>query len=237
MRNRNAYVTVSVIIAITAAFIAVSSFGISWALGSLGALILILVILLVSGRAGRIEKEKVGAVDPLENDQASDQLDAWRDTRWIGIGMLIAAVGIASALYGIRTVRSLRSDIDSKLSVAITSPREGQQVVREILVEGSSKNLSTEQTIWVAIIPEDKALYYPQNGPANVQADGSWISPSVFLGDQSDVGIKRFEILALVADQRAQQQLAAYLGEEKFPGLVELPQGTIVVDRITVLRK
>lgn len=81
--------------------------------------------------------------------------------------------------------------------------------------------------------------FYPQNRPVDVEAGANW-SSVVYLGVAADVGA-RFDILAVVANAEAQQAFDAYLAEARdksdWSGLTALPEGAVIHDRITVVRK
>ena len=80
--------------------------------------------------------------------------------------------------------------------------------------------------------------YYPQNNPAAVQANGDWISLT-FIGIEEDVN-KKFDIIVVLADKRAQDAFNAYRKQSEdtdtWPGLERLPEGVTIYDRITVTR-
>lgn len=124
-------------------------------------------------------------------------------------------------------------------AVKITYPNDGGVVEQTEVVRGSSQNVPNGQKIWVVIFVHKVGRYYPQNMPADVQASGNWDSVTYF-GIPSDKG-QKFDLLALTAEGGAQQAFDSYLstarGSNKYPGLVQLPQGVTIHHRITVTRK
>jgi hypothetical protein len=134
-----------------------------------------------------------------------------------------------------------REPTSSQPFAAIILPQDGQRVAREILVQGTVQSLRAGQQIWIAVVPDDTSLYYPQSGPVTIQGDGDWISPPVFLGSTDDIGQRGFDVLAIIAGSQAQQALNEYLErnqqKDQFPGLDELPQDTTVADSVTVIRQ
>jgi len=81
--------------------------------------------------------------------------------------------------------------------------------------------------------------YFPQDNPADVQADGEWSSKAT-IGIASNAGLQ-FDIRAVIADKDAQDSFQKYLAQAKaagsWSGLDRLPQGAVIYDRITVTRK
>ncbi|SRR6266536_1256431 len=236
MRRLDVDTILAAIITMTALAIALANFGANWALGSLGVIALTLVVILLSRRARKVKSAEIVA-DATVVSSGDDHDYGWRESRWVSFVMLVAAAGgIAVALLGLNTVRSLGGGVANRPSATIVSPREGQPVAREIRVEGRSVNRRRGQQIWIAVVPGGSTRFYPQNGSADIQADGAWISPPVFLGDLSDTGSRGFDILALIVDPGAQKVFGDYLRGTESPGLVRLPEGTIVADTVTVVR-
>jgi len=121
----------------------------------------------------------------------------------------------------------------------ITQPINGDKIDQKEVVKGTSQKVPSEQKIWVVIFIHKVVRYYPQNNPADIQANGDWASVTYF-GIQSDVGLK-FDILAVTADKSVQDAFNKYLKEARdknsYPGLEQLPKEAIIQDRITVVRK
>lgn len=124
-------------------------------------------------------------------------------------------------------------------SLKITYPPSGGRVEIREIVRGTSQDILKEQAIWIVIYPHEVSRYYPQDYPADVQANGDW-SSSVFIGIEIDVG-KKFDIIAVLADKKAQDAFNDYLEECKekrsWPGLESLHEDAVIYDRITVIRR
>lgn len=123
--------------------------------------------------------------------------------------------------------------------VKITRPADGDTVGQTEVVRGTSRGVPAGQKIWIAVFVHKVGRYYPQNMPADVQANGNWDSVTYF-GIPADVGMK-FDVLALTAAAAAQQAFDNYLtaarNKNSYPGLEQLPVGSTIQHRITVTRK
>lgn len=123
--------------------------------------------------------------------------------------------------------------------VKITDLSSGDRVNLEEVLRGTSQNIPEEQVIWIVIYPREVRRYYPQDYPVEIQAGGDWTS-SVYIGIEADVG-KTFDIIAVLADQEAQDAFNDYLEEcqeeKSWPGLEVLPEGAVIHERITVTRR
>lgn len=124
---------------------------------------------------------------------------------------------------------------------AITYPDDGATVEIREMVRGTSQNIPERQVIWIVVYSQVAGRYYPQNYPADVQANGDW-SSLAFIGIKEDSGKKfKFDIIAVLADEKAQDTFNDYLiqakDKEKWEGLERLPEGALIYDRITVTRK
>ena len=123
--------------------------------------------------------------------------------------------------------------------VEITYPYDGANVEIGEIVRGTSEKIPKGQAIWIIVYPYLFDRYYPQNNPADVQANGDWISLT-FIGIEEDVN-RKFDIIVVLADKMAQDAFNAYHKQSKdtdtWPGLERLPEGVTIYDRITVMRK
>jgi S-formylglutathione hydrolase FrmB len=92
---------------------------------------------------------------------------------------------------------------------------------------------------WVVIYSHKVGRFYPQNQPAEIQVRGQWYS-RVYFGVPADSG-QDFDVLAVVPDVDAQDELRAYLADNRdrpdAPGFEALPAGAVIYDRLTVTRK
>jgi hypothetical protein len=131
------------------------------------------------------------------------------------------------------------SPISAKTEVKITYPSEGATVQQTESVKGTSQAIPDGNTIWVVVFVPAVGRYYPQNYPADVQANGNW-SSIAHIGVAKDTGL-RFDILAVLANSSAQATFNNYLKEARdkssYPGLEQLVKDVVVHDRITVTRK
>jgi hypothetical protein len=119
--------------------------------------------------------------------------------------------------------------VTSPSSLTITHPSNYDYVDLQEIVTGTSQNIDTGQVIWVLIYPHAAGRYYPQDEPADVQANGDW-STLVYFGTAADVGLK-FDVIAVLANEEAQTAFNKYLEEcienQSWPGLEELPIGAV----------
>ena len=124
-------------------------------------------------------------------------------------------------------------------NVKITYPTEGSRVDQTETVKGTSQEIPNDSVIWIVVLSKKVSRYYPQNYPADLQAnEGNW-SSLVYIGNENDSGAE-FDIIAVVADDETQNAFYEYLNDaaEKsdWPGLERLPEKT-EYDRVTVTRK
>ena len=134
---------------------------------------------------------------------------------------------------------SLFGDINEPTQVGITYPLNQTSCQITETVQGTSNKLPLDTRIWIIIKPQENDLYYPQNKPAETDVNGNW-SSVVSIGLQGDVG-EKFEIIAVLADESAQNSFSAYIanGRENnsFEGMQQLPDGVQIYDQILVTRK
>lgn len=161
--------------------------------------------------------------------------------KWTRIGLAIVGViflagGVFYPLFQIRVVESSPTPTPS---LTITYPSDNAEVGIEETVEGTSRNVPKEQAIWIVIHPHGVDRYYPQDYAAQIKANGDW-SSSAFIGIEKDAG-KKFDIIAVLTDNEAQDAFRHYLEECKtkksWPGLERLPASAVVHDRNEVTRR
>ncbi len=156
---------------------------------------------------------------------------------WRGVavgGAIVAVVGLAPLLVGYASQTT---------GVTIRLPEDGQLVGASVQVEGSFSRLSDDRSIWVLVAPHglEEYLYHPQNGPAEKSYGGTW-EAQIFVGleDPVDYG-RRFDIYAVTADERAKRELEEYFWNARttgsWPGLLSLPDGSKIEDKVTVTRR
>lgn len=124
-------------------------------------------------------------------------------------------------------------------AVKITYPYDGATVEIRETVRGTSQKIPEGQAIWIVVYSHVVDRYYPQNNPADVQANGDWTSLT-YIGIEEDVN-RKFDIIAVLADKRAQDAFNAYLKQAKdtqtWSGLGRLLEGVTIYDRIIVTGK
>lgn len=126
-----------------------------------------------------------------------------------------------------------------KPKIEITYPYDGANVEIREMVRGTSEKIPEGQAIWIVVYSHVVDRYYPQNNSADVQANGDWTSLTS-IGIEEDVN-RKFDIIVVLADKRAQDAFEAYIKQAKdtktWSGLGKLIEGTTIYDRITVMRK
>lgn len=124
--------------------------------------------------------------------------------------------------------------------VKITSPLDGALVGATEPVKGTVRGIPERNEIWIFVHPHTVNKYYPQRSSAVIQ-NGEWSLPSpVGIGSDNDDG-KKFDIIAVLADKEAQEEINTYFKtcEEsgQWPGMDEIPVSAKEYNRITVTRK
>lgn len=127
----------------------------------------------------------------------------------------------------------------STTEVEITYPYDGASVEIREMVRGISQKVPEGHAIWIVVYSHVVGRYYPQNYPADVQANGDWAS-LIYIGTEEDTS-KKFDIIAVIVNKSTQDIFNAYLTQAKdkktWPGLERLPEGAAIYDRITVTRR
>jgi hypothetical protein len=116
--------------------------------------------------------------------------------------------------------------------VKITAPLNTAKL--SDIITGISKDIPNGQTVWILIYPHTADKYYPQNKVTNK----NWNLSAQF-GGANDTGIQ-FDVLAVMADQGAQNELQAYydtsMKNNSWLGIKNLPNDTTELARVTVTR-
>ena len=126
------------------------------------------------------------------------------------------------------------------LQIKITSPEEGDEVPISTIVSGTfSGELTEGQYMWVVINPHPSpGQWWPQGGRIDPWK-GQWNVPAWLGREKEDIG-KEFDIAVILVDERDDQYYWNYLktGQEtgSYPP-IPLPASTMIIDRITVVRK
>jgi hypothetical protein len=141
---------------------------------------------------------------------------------------------INSLLFGWRLV----NETAQRTELIITSPSDLEYVDQTITVQGTSQEIPLDQKIWVVVLVYKVGRYYPQNDPAEIEANNQWAS-IIYIGTPGDSS-EKFDILAVTVDSNAQKEFNNYLinakGKSDWAGLSKLPEGTVIYDRVTVMR-
>lgn len=124
--------------------------------------------------------------------------------------------------------------------IKITYPAAGGTVEQAgEVVRGTGRNVPPGQKIWVVVFVHEVGRYYPQNNPAQVNGDGTWVSPTTF-GVAKDKGDK-FDALAVTVDAKGEAAFRDYLKTARdrndYAGFEQLPEGALTRDTVTVTRK
>ena len=134
---------------------------------------------------------------------------------------------------------SFLGDPQEASQVKITYPLNQTSCQATETVQGTSGSLPPDMEVWIIIKPQENDLYYPQNKAVQMDVNGNW-SSVVSIGRQSDIG-KKFEIIAVLADESARNSFDAYIAncrdEGSFDGIGQLPNGAQIYDHIVVTRK
>ena len=138
-------------------------------------------------------------------------------------------------------------------TLVITSPAtpsaNAPAVVPSVITVTGTINISNRKlkgrNIWILLATPGINRVYPEGswpdrvGPAILDADHHWASPSVTVGAPGDKG-RIFYVIAVLADKKASGIFWHYLktgaSTDKFPGLDPMPRGAIEYDRVEVVR-
>lgn len=156
------------------------------------------------------------------------KISPWTIVMGVSLILLAANLGVFGWQYWRPTTK-----------LEITYPHDGANVEISETVRGTSEKIPEGQAIWIMVYPHVIGRYYPNNDPAGVQANGDWTSLTS-IGIEEDVN-RKFDIIAVLADKRAQDAFNAYLKQAKdtdtWPGLERLPEGVTIYVRIPVTRE
>jgi hypothetical protein len=146
---------------------------------------------------------------------------------------------VAALLLGILLASGCVPTAPAETSVSITQPAETAKVEQFLTVDGESQLLPKDSVIWLVIYLPVTGRYYPQNFPADIQANGEW-SATAYIGQPSDSGLAA-DVIAVLAEKSAQAAFNNYLTEAKnkndYSGLEKIPEGATIYDRVSVIRK
>ena len=123
--------------------------------------------------------------------------------------------------------------------VKITFPADASNVGPSEMVKGIAQNIPNDQQIWVIVYTSSSNRYYPMEHSATILSGGEWQSPT-FIGTTNSTG-ERFDIYAVLVDQRAKDEINFYYQNTinpsigYYPGLMSLPQGSTIEDTVRVI--
>ena len=121
--------------------------------------------------------------------------------------------------------------------IQITDPVDGAKVSVTESVKGKQKNVPSDKAIWIIVFPYVSNNYHPIKA-VPVHNDISDFTVPVTMGTEKNSGDK-FDIIAVLADEESQKLFTDYLetaADRSWPGM-DLPDGAIEYDRVTVTRK
>ncbi|MGZ4881337.1 MAG: hypothetical protein ACXV3U_04470 [Halobacteriota archaeon] len=157
-----------------------------------------------------------------------------------GLKLVMTSLLIIGLAFSV--VNSPGLDKSAGTSVMITAPRDGGTVELHQDIAGTSQNIKRGQQVWVILHPVPNGAYYPADravdNSVTLYANNEWTT-SAYFGQENEAGI-RYEILAVVANQQAQNVFQDYLyqsnASKSWAGLTTLPDGAVPYDSITVTR-
>ncbi len=138
----------------------------------------------------------------------------------------------------------LPSSNPQAIEIKLTSPINGGEVKTSTDVSGIvNTNLPSDSSIWVVLRGEGDQHLHPQREPAHFIDN----PPRHLLLENARFGYEgnadqnvRFDVYAVLADSAATSRLREYLENgaknNNFPGLLELPRGSQIMDAISVTR-
>jgi len=126
-----------------------------------------------------------------------------------------------------------------KCRAHISNLHDGDTVKHEQRVEGLSLEIPRDDKLWPVLYLNRVNRHYPQNGPLVIDETGKWES-TFFIGQPKEIG-RSFVIELVQANPQAHSEFISYQTEagwrRSWPGLPELPAGSTVCDRMTVIRE
>ncbi len=148
-----------------------------------------------------------------------------RLVQWSGILALAIALGWLGGYWLAEVGKPLH----------ITAPYNDQVVNLRQQVTGTYRQEPNGQTLWVFVAPFRTPYYFPQRAPATLQANHTW-SSLAFVGSPENTG-QLFDIDLVLVDAQGRQAVDRYLATNDPNGLNGLPEGAVIVDKVTVWRK
>jgi uncharacterized membrane protein YeaQ/YmgE (transglycosylase-associated protein family) len=149
--------------------------------------------------------------------------------------------GLVGVVIGLKISPIFNSpcNLFSPTQVDITSPISGSTVPRLVTVQGTACRIPKDKELWVLVVPDGVASYYPQTGPVVIASGNTW-STSAYLGvdNPTDAG-KGFSLVAVLADRQGGAAIRTYFAQQgpNFIGLEPLPTGVQLKTEVRVIRK
>lgn len=144
---------------------------------------------------------------------------------------LVYLIAISLVLVGIFNMANWGADI--KQNVQINLP---QKVFINEDITGTATNIPSTSKLWIMVYSIPAQRYYPQHNSIEIQ-NGIWSIP-IGVGSQNETE-KKFEIVAVIADEKANNELKSYMSDcanGYCLGLSDLPEGAVIKDSIVVTR-
>ena len=158
--------------------------------------------------------------------------------RFLGTTTLVLTILISASF---QACAPEPESVPSKLE--ITQPVDGDTISMVTTFKGISPELPAGSTIWICSLPANEFIIHWQATTFRmVQESGLRWQASVWVGTDSPIETGReYQILAVVADERATQELQAFREKCEAAGIgpimLNLPEGTEIHAQITVIRE
>jgi PGF-pre-PGF domain-containing protein len=175
--------------------------------------------------AGETFKIIAVLADQESNKELTNYINTGNSTGWPGMSSIPVGAQVVDEVTVTRKIEPL---------VDITSPLNTARM--QDTITGTAKYIPEDKSVWILIYPSKAHKYYPQN-KANIQKE-KWEVSAQF-GQENNIS-EQFEIIAVLADQNAQNEFKAYLDKsnaaQKWDGILTLPKTTQELARVTVIR-
>jgi len=175
--------------------------------------------------AGETFKIIAVLADQESNKELTNYINTGNSTGWPGMSSIPVGAQVVDEVTVTRKIEPL---------VDITSPLNTARM--QDTITGTAKYIPEDKSVWILIYPSKAHKYYPQN-KANIQNE-KWEVSAQF-GQENNIS-EQFEIIAVLADQNAQNEFMAYLDKsnaaQKWDGILTLPKTTQELARVTIIR-
>jgi hypothetical protein len=120
----------------------------------------------------------------------------------------------------------------------LISPANGDRVAIVVKARGTASHLKGR--LWLVVYSPVVQRYYPQTGPVTVSQTGKW-SDTVYFGTVTTHRGEPYTLLAVQASPAANAAMKHYLAvgnrTGKWPGMVTMPNGSLWLASVHVIRK